>query len=149
MKRFRMKQPFYIILILALGSACGVFAAVYHIVQLVNTPPLNAFRMILFILLIVLALFLLVLCAGVLVYPYYVVKNGKLYSVMGILHTSYPIENISELTYFKAQGKLVMYMTNDKFLVIMLSESKHEDFMKALREINPQIVYDNKINEND
>ena len=141
MKRFRMKQPFYIILILALGSACGVFAAVY--------PPLNAFRMILFILLIVLALFLLVLCAGVLVYPYYVVKNGKLYSVMGILHTSYPIENISELTYFKAQGKLVMYMTNDKFLVIMLSESKHEDFMKALREINPQIVYDNKINEND
>jgi len=42
-----------------------------------------------------------------------------------------------------------MYMKNEKFIVIMLAESKHEAFVKALREINPQIVYDNKINEND
>lgn len=149
MKRFRMKQPFYIIIMLALGSACGIFAAVYHIVQLARTPSVNTPRLILLVLMILLALFLLILCAGVLIYPYYTVKNGKLYSSMGVLHTSYSVSEISELTYFKAQGKLVMYLTNDKFLVIMLSESKHEAFVKALREINPLIVYDNKINEND
>ena len=149
MNKFRMKQPVYIIGMLALGAAGGVFAAVINLINLIKTPSVNTQRLILLILLVALALFLLVLCAGVLVYPYYTVKNGKLYSSMGLIHTSYSIEEISELTYFKAQGKLVMYMKNEKFIVIMLAESKHEAFVKALREINPQIVYDNKINEND
>ena len=92
---------------------------------------------------------LLVLCAGILVYPYYTVKNGRLYSSMGILHTSYDLADVTELMYFKAQGKLVMYFSAEKFVVIMLAESKHDDFVKALREVNPKIIYDNKINEND
>lgn len=149
MKKFRMKQPVYIVVILALGVLCGLFAAVVNIVKAARTPAVNISHLLLLILLVALALFLLVLCAGVLVYPYYQVKNGKLYSVMGILHTSYDLSDVTELVYFKAQGKLVMYLSSEKFVVIMLPEQKHEDFVKALREVNPQIVYDNKINEND
>lgn len=149
MKRFRMKQPVYIIVILVLGSLCGVFAAVVNIVKAAQTPSVNISRLLLLILLVALALFLLVLCAGILVYPYYTVKNGRLYSSMGILHTSYDLADVTELMYFKAQGKLVMYFSAEKFVVIMLAESKHDDFVKALREVNPKIIYDNKINEND
>ena len=42
-----------------------------------------------------------------------------------------------------------MYTNTDKFIVLLLAESKHEDFIRALREENPKILYDNKINETD
>ena len=144
-----MKFPVYIIIILSLGVACGIAAATVNVVKAARTPAVNIPHLLLLILLVVLALFLLVLCAGVLVYPYYKVKNGRLYSVMGVLHTSYDLKEVTELVYFKAECKLVMYFTTEKFIVIMLSEQKHEDFVKALREVNPLIDYDNKINEND
>ena len=67
MNKFRMKQPVYIIVMLALGAACGVFAAVINLINLIKTPSVNTQRLILLILLVALALFLLVLCAGVLV----------------------------------------------------------------------------------
>lgn len=36
MNKFRMKQPVYIIVMLALGAACGVFAAVINLINLIK-----------------------------------------------------------------------------------------------------------------
>lgn len=147
MKKFRMKLPVYIVVLLALGAACGVVAGVFNALKI--SAAANAQGVVLLILLIALAAVLTALCAGVLICPCYCVKNGRLYSRMGLLRTSYDAADITELVYFKAQGKLVMYTSSDKFVVLLLAESKHEDFIKALREENPKIVYDNKINETD
>ncbi len=147
MKRFRMKLPVYIVLLLALGAASGAVAVVFNVLKIFSAA--TAQGVVLLALLIALALLLTALCAGVLVYPYYAVKNGRLYSVMGVLRASYDVNEISELVYFKAQGKLVMYTVSDKFTVLLLAESKHEAFIKALRAQNPKILYDNKINETD
>ncbi len=147
MKRFRMKLPVYIVLLLALGAASGAVAVVFNVLKIFSAA--TAQGVVLLALLIALALLLTALCASVLVYPYYTVKNGRLYSVMGVLRASYDVNEISELVYFKAQGKLVMYTVSDKFTVLLLAESKHEAFIKALRAQNPKILYDNKINETD
>lgn len=147
MKKFRMKLPVYIVLLLALGAASGAVAVVFNVLKIFSAA--TAQGVVLLALLIALALLLTALCAGVLVYPYYAVKNGRLYSVMGVLRASYDVNEISELVYFKAQGKLVMYTVSDKFTVLLLAESKHEAFIKALRAQNPKILYDNKINETD
>ena len=147
MKRFRMKLPVYIVLLLALGAASGAVAVVFNVLKIFSAATVQG--VVLLALLIALALLLTALCAGVLVYPYYTVKNGRLYSVMGVLRASYDVNEISELVYFKAQGKLVMYTVSDKFTVLLLAESKHEAFIKALRAQNPKILYDNKINETD
>ena len=142
-----MKLPVYIVLLLALGAASGAVAVVFNVLKIFSAA--TAQGVVLLALLIALALLLTALCAGVLVYPYYAVKNGRLYSVMGVLRASYDVNEISELVYFKAQGKLVMYTVSDKFTVLLLAESKHEAFIKALRAQNPKILYDNKINETD
>ena len=147
MKRFRMKLPVYIVLLLALGAASGAVAVVFNVLKIFSAA--TAQGVVLLALLIAIALLLTALCAGVLVYPYYTVKNGRLYSVMGVLRASYDVNEISELVYFKAQGKLVMYTVSDKFTVLLLAESKHEAFIKALRAQNSKILYDNKINETD
>ena len=147
MKKFRMKLPPYIVVLLALGALCGIAAVVFNALKFngVLTVPVT----ILLVLLIVLALVLTARCAGVLLYPYYVVGKGKLFSRMGLLRTSYDVNDITELIYYKSHGKLVMYTNTDKFIVLLLAESKHEDFIRALREENPKILYDNKINETD
>ena len=142
-----MKLPVYIVLLLALGAASGAVAVVFNVLKIFSAA--TAQGVVLLALLIALALLLTALCASVLVYPYYTVKNGRLYSVMGVLRASYDVNEISELVYFKAQGKLVMYTVSDKFTVLLLAESKHEAFIKALRAQNPKILYDNKINETD
>lgn len=149
MKKFRMKISVLVTVMLALGAACGLAGAVFNIIGLVNTPPDNALRYAVLVLLIILAIFLLVLCASILIFPYYVIKGKRLHMFTGLINTSYDTEDITEIVYFKSQDKLVMYLSNDKFIILLLPKIKHEDFLKALRAVNPKIIYDNKINETD
>lgn len=148
-KKFRIKLPVYIIVLLSVAAALEAYLTVRFIITLVTTPTVNVQRIIVFTLLLMLTVILLAICTGAVAYSYYVIKGEKLKTCIGIITTSYDIKGITEIIYFKAQGKLVMYYGKEKFTVILLPETKHEDFVKALREVNPEIIYDNKINEND
>jgi len=149
MKKFRMKLPIYITVLIALCIPIELYVAVRYIIALAITPSVNVKAITVASLLLLLTAILVVICTGILIFPYYVIKGKKLTSYMGIITITFAIKDIQSLIYFKDQGKLVMYYGKDKHQVLLLSETKFEDFTKSLREINPEIIYDNKINEND
>ena len=149
MQKFRLKVSPFINVLLALCTVIAIYIIVTTAITLSNVPSVNAIRIATLCVVIILFSFLLVVVFGALVFQYYVVKEDKLKIYLGIIVISYSLESISELIYYKDKKKLVMYYGKNKFSIVLLPEDKHEDFMKALRDKNPKIIYDNKISEND
>lgn len=149
MQKFRLKVSPFINVLLALCTVIAIYIIVTTAITLSNVPSVNAIRIATLCVVIILFSFLLVVVFGALVFQYYVVKEDKLKIYLGIIVISFSLESISELIYYKDKKKLVMYYGKNKFSIVLLPEDKHEDFMKALRDKNPKIIYDNKISEND
>lgn len=147
MKKFRMKQPKYLIALFSVCVAVELYLLVLSILWLTTTPVENTSRFCTLILFIVLILLSLSICLGSLIYPCYSVKKGKLKLILGIIFITYDLSDVSEIIYFKDKEKLVMYY-GEKFIIILLPRQKHDAFVKSLREINPSIIYDNKVSEN-
>lgn len=149
MQKFRIKVSFFVNALLFLCAIVAGYIAATTFITLLKTQNDGIVRILISVALLCLAAFLLALFLSSLIYQYYSIKDGKLKLRLGFIAITYSIEDISEVIYFKDKQKLVMYYGEDKFTIILLSEEKHENFIKALRKINPEIIYDNKINEND
>ena len=85
--------------------------------------------------------FLTVLSAAAIFYGRYVVKGKYLYFHFGLIFTKTDINDIFQLTEFKAQNKLVIYFKNEKYSVAVIDEKLYADFYDALKAVNPDIVY--------
>lgn len=149
MQKFRIKVSFFVNALLFLCAIVAGYIATTTFITLLKTQNDGIVRILISVALLCLAAFLLALFLSSLIYQYYSVKDGKLKLRLGFIAITYSIDDVSEVIYFKDKQKLVMYYGEDKFTIILLSEEKHENFIKALRKINPEIIYDNKINEND
>lgn len=122
----------------------------YSIIRAIILLAAGRINALLFVPALILLLFIGALCVSVLAFSYYAVGKDKLCVRLGLAVISYPISEISAVIYFKAQKKLVFYYgEKNKFRIVLLAESKHEDFVMTLREMNPQIIYENKVDEND
>lgn len=75
------------------------------------------------------------------VYGRYVIKGKYLYCRFGFFYTKTDINKIFQITEFKAQNKLVMYFTDEKYSVAVISEKNYDKFYAALKAVNPAITY--------
>lgn len=74
-------------------------------------------------------------------YGRYVVKDGYLYCRFGFFYTKTKITDIFQLTEFTTLNKLVMYYTDEKYSVAVISEKYYREFYEALKAVNPDIIY--------
>ncbi len=72
----------------------------------------------------------------------YVLKNGYLYNYFGFVWNKTKISEIVQFTHFKNSDKLVAYFKDEKYTVIVIAPNKYNSIIKAVREINPQIIYE-------
>lgn len=75
------------------------------------------------------------------VYGRYIVKDDYLYCRFGFFYTKTKISDIFQLTEFTALNKLVMYYTDEKYSVAVISEKYYAEFYEALKNVNPNIIY--------
>ena len=74
-------------------------------------------------------------------YSRYVIKGKYLYFRFGLFFVKTEIGKIFQLTEFKAQRKLVIYFTDEKYSVAMISEKNYQAFYLALKSVNPDIIF--------
>ena len=79
----------------------------------------------------------------------YVIKDGKLYTCFGFIRTKIEVEKITAVIHFKKSDKLVIYFNQNKYAVVVISPSEYDNFISALREVNPKIAFDNRIDGED
>lgn len=149
MKKFNFKYSSLLwtmlILVLCLsgaGAGWNVYNAVYFM-------PISGLQGGLYILISLLSFAVFVLAISMMVYGCYTVKDGYLISNFGLIKSKSKISDVIEITHFKKSDKLVIYFKEGAFSVIMIAPKNYDDFVLSLREVNPEISFDNRIDGED
>lgn len=141
MNKFAFKySPLVWVLLVAVALlfSAAVATNVYDVVAFSDGDKT---RFILSLIMAILSLALLTFTVAAAVYSKYVIRDKYLYFRFGFLYTKTEINNIFQLTEFKAQNKLVMYFKNEKYSVAVIDEKHYNDFYCALKKVNPEITY--------
>ena len=149
MKKFRFQySPIVWILVSIIFVMC-LLGFIWNIFNLTEYNPLNTFRLVSYILLAVITFGLTIFSISLLVYGRYVIKNGQLYTYFGFVRSKINIGDIVCITHFKKSDKLVIYLKERSYSVIVISKDNYNNFVLALREQNREILYDTKIDGED
>ncbi len=152
MKKFKFKMSgavLALLISLILISLIGIALNVFNIVEYLKLGSNGTFRVVTFSIVIFVALIVTVLSLCALLNSYYIVKGNKLCLYIGLLPFKTDVNDVTELSYFKKQEKLVMYLKNDKYTIIVIDQKDNEDFVFTLREANKNIIYQNKTSNNE
>ena len=125
MKKFVFKYSPIIWIMLAVITAIFAAAVVFNILDAVA----------------VISLTILVFIVSALFYGRYVVRGNYLYFHFGLIFTKTDINEIFQLTLFAMQNKLVMYLKNEKYSVVVIDKKNYDAFYEALKAVNPDILF--------
>ena len=92
---------------------------------------------------------LLVLLISLVLSSYYSIDDKTLKTSFGIIKSKYDITEIQAIVLDRTTNKLVVYLKNDTFFVIVVKEDWYQDFIDALCKANPKIEYSIRSKEND
>ena len=147
MKKFKFdySTPVWVLLFIVIGLS--IAGAVWNIYNVISFSKVETFKAVLYSLSVVLVLFLLVLAVSVCLYGCYTFNEKHLISHFGIISTKIELTNIVAITHFKKSNKLVIYLKDNKYSVIIISPSDYDDFIGTLLKLNVQIAYSSQENE--
>lgn len=145
MKKFRFKYSILVWILLALVLLICCAGLYLNILNIVEYSWAKDFRLLSYIIICIMTLFVAVFVISVMCYGRYSIKNKHLYTYFGFIFTKTPVEEIVQITHFKKSNKLVIYYTDQKYSVIVISPSEYEQFILALRDQNKKIIYNTQI----
>ena len=149
MKSFRFKYSVTVWILLSVILAVSVAGIAWNIFCITQYAGINTKRVVSGAILCALSSVLFTLSLSILIYGKYVIKNGHLFSYLGIIKSSFDISGLTEIIHFKKSNKLVAYFGEKTFVIILIAPEFYEQFIIALREINPKISYNVKIDGED
>ncbi|MBE7087029.1 MAG: hypothetical protein E7369_01865 [Clostridiales bacterium] len=145
MKKFRFNYPTVVWVLIALVCLLSVAGLVWNIYNLIYFFPISVVKTVGYIIIVLLNGALSVVAISLVVYGRYVIKDGYIYACFGIIRTKYEIADVVEVAYFKKTDKLVVYFSDAKYTVIVISPTDYDEFVSEIRKINKKIIYGNKI----
>lgn len=149
MKSFRFKYTPTVLTLLVLVLLISVVGVCWNVFNLIEYSWAGTIKIVTYTLLVITTGALCVLVASLIIYGKYVIKNGFLYTCFGIFSNKTDIKEIVQITHFKKSDKLVVYFIDKKYTVIIISPDRYEDFVLAVRKVNPSVIYDAKIDGED
>ena len=148
MKKFKFKFNGLVWGLLALCILASIGGLIWNVITLIDAIK-RADKIVVNGLITGFNALLALLVISVTTYSRYVVKDGKLYTRFGIIFNKVDLKKIVQFTHFKKSNKLVAYFKSAEYTVIVISPEEFEDFILTVRKINPEIIYDSKIEGED
>lgn len=145
MKKFKFKYSPIVWVLLSVVLIFCILGLTLNILNIINYSAVKNFELISHVCLIVLTAFITVFVFGVIFYGRYVIKKQALYTYFGFVYVKTAIKDIVQITHFKKSNKLVVYFSDQKYSVIVISPNEYEQFILELRKENPQIIYTSEI----
>ncbi len=149
MKSFRFRYPtivFVLLVVVILASLAGIVWNVYNFIAFFQ---FNVVKGIMYAVVVLLTTLLLVISVSMTFYGRYVIKNNKLFACFGVIKSVYNLDDAIEITLFKKSNKLVLYFKDATYTVVVIDPADYDEFVIAVREVNPQIIFDKKIEGED
>lgn len=135
-----------LLILVVLLSEAGFLWNIYNLIYFAGT---GGFKIATYALLVVLTGMLSAIAVSIACCCKYTVKNKTICLHFGIFKIKTSTENVLEITHFKKSDKLVIYFTDEKFSVIMIDKKDYDAFILSLRNQNPAIRYDVRIEGED
>ncbi len=144
MKKFTFKYTktiWSLIAILLIISLIGTGTGIFNLVTLWD---LGAKNIVTYSILTVVNLLLLAFCVCLIFFKSYTIDDERLSTRFGMLKFKVKLSDVTEVTIFEKQQKLVVYFSGGKYTVIVIDEKEFDDFCDALKEKNPSIYVSKK-----
>lgn len=137
--KFKFKYSPLVICLIVLVALIGAGGIALNVVNVVRgfAPAVKTAKIITTILSSVLDVALVFIALSVLFFGYYKVTDTHIVCRFGVFRTKYKIDEVAEFAEFKKSGKLVMYLSEKKFTVIVIDRSEYSAFLSAVRAKNP------------
>ena len=150
MKKFRFKYSPVVWLLLAVVLVLSVGGLVWNIFNLVEFYSFKqTFDLVSYGVIIAVCAFLVVFVLAVIFYGNYVIKGQTLYTYFGFFRAKMKIDDIVGISLFKKSNKLVVYFKEQEYSIIVIDQNLYDDFVVAIRKVNPKIIYDTRIEGED
>lgn len=146
---FKLKFPtvlYALLCLVVLLSGAGFLWNVYNLIYFIGV---GGFKIVTSALLVAVTGALSVLALSTLFYCRYTVKNKTICLHLGLFKLKASTDDVCEITRFKKSDKLVVYFLDNKFSVVMIDRKDYDDFIVAVRNQNPSVVFDVKIEGED
>ena len=145
--RFKYSATVWALLVVVLALlTAGIAWNIFNLTQYVNA---GAFKIAVYVAIIILTTFLAVFVISLMAFSAYRIKDGYIYTCFGFVVSKEKIDSVVQITHFKKSDKLVMYFSDEKYTVIVISPINYEKFILTLRKENPKIMYDTEIDGED
>lgn len=147
MKKFTFKFTKTLWVLSVVLLLISLFGMVWSIINLVKGWGFGAKSIISNALLIIVDLALFIFCVSLTFFKSYTVTDEYLFTRFGLLKFKIKLSDITEVTVFEKQKKLVVYFSENKYTVIIIDEDEHDAFANALKEKNSLIYISKKIQD--
>lgn len=137
--RFNFSVLVYILSIVVLFLAC---AGVFFNVKTYFFPLNNNFEKVTAVIFTLLCFLLIAFIISLTLFSAYVFKNNKLYVRFGIIKINLGIKNVQLVKEYKTLKKLVLVFSDAKYTVIVIKPEKFESFIKDLKVLTPNALYE-------
>ena len=71
----------------------------------------------------------------------YIIKDGLLCLYFGFVSVKTDIKDMVSITLISKGNRLVAEFSNLRFSAIVIAENLYDEFIKAIKDINPEVVY--------
>jgi len=139
--KFRFRYGVLTWVLLSLVAVVLVFGTVKNFYDFLVTYEVSSSRAIFCAVISALCLILLAITVSVAISGKYIVKDGTLTMKLGVFATKTDISLITQISHFKKQDKLVIYLKSGKYSVIVINPAEYSDFINAIKAENPNIPF--------
>ena len=140
MRKFKYNHHIvvYALLILILiATIVGGYFAINGIILNTEIQKILAYSA-----LAIIDLFLFIVVLGVLFFSWYQIKKDKIVIRLGVFTFFWNIEEVASLTHLIDLKKLLVTFKDGKYFFAVISTAQIEEFIKAVREINPDANFE-------
>lgn len=143
--KYKFKNYVYVLMVSAIVLALATIGmSVYRFIAF-GYDPNKSLGVILSLLI---AVFIIILIASILISSYYEVNQNDFILKWGILKNKIPVKEITRTIHNTDTNKLtVIYGKEDNFMVISVVDTNPLDIVDALRVHNKKIIYQSQSNE--
>ena len=140
MKKFKYAHSpltYILLAVVMIATAIGCFFSISSAITQVETIKtvayivLSAVNLFLFV-----AVFLALICSR------YTVNDKFIKLSFGLFYAKYQIESVTTITNLIDVKKLVVCLCDGRFFFAVISEKDFSDFTKAIKDKNPEVVFD-------
>ena len=152
MEKFRInfKYATLIYILIGVGVLVGALSLYLNVKNLIDAYngellKIDSFNFVSKILFTLLSLLLITYGISLILACNYKVNEKVIVFRIGLLRSKYEISKIIRITHFKKTDSLVVYFNDQTYTVIIISPNDFERFIKTVREIKNDVIFENEI----